>query len=157
MKQNVMFSDEREFGGQTAVTQANLDKIQQGLLIGLGSVLTYAVVAISSPEPFFTNSASIFLWLMLFLSPAIAGVVVYKFPSWQSIPLTLRRNMILQSFGLSVLALSTTIVFFLKWNPYEPGHWVFSFLITILYGIGIVFFAFRLQRRVENEKGDLFP
>ena len=155
MKQNIMFTNDLEKIELSSVTI--LHKIRQSLLLGLGSVLTYAVLAVSSPEPFFDNFVTIFLWLMLLLAPAIAGLVVCKFPSWQSIPLTLRINVILQSFGLSVLTLSTTIVFFLKWNPYQPGHWFMSAFVTVCYGSCILWLYSRMGRQVEQEKGELFP
>ena len=157
MKQNMMFTEYPEEIEQSSVSALN--KLQQGLLVGLGSVLTYIVLTFSSREPFFdvVTSGAIFLWLMLFLAPAAAGIVVYKFPSWQSIPLSIRKNVILQSFGLSVLTLGTTVLFFLKWHPYQPGNWLMCAFFTVCYGAFLVWLLFRLGRQEPLERGALFP
>ena len=157
MKQNMMFTDYPEVNDKSAASMANLDKLQNGLMIGLGAVLTYGVLAVSSPEPFFDSFASVFLWLMLLLAPAAAGIVVLKFPSWQHLPLAQRKNVILHSFGLSLLALCTTVLFSFQWHPYEAGHWLVSALVTLSYGSFILWLHFRLSRQGEREIGDLFP
>ena len=159
MKQNMMFTDYSEGSEKSTVSIASLDRLQHGVLIGLGSVLTYVVLTFSTREPFFdmATSGAIFLWLMLLVAPAVAGLVVYKFPSWQSVPLTVRKNAILQSFGLSLFTLSTTIAYFLKWNPYQPGNWLMCAFITFCYGAILVRLSFHLGRQVQREEGELFP
>jgi hypothetical protein len=157
MKPNKMLTDYSELDEKSAESLANLDKMQRCLWIGLGSVLTYAALAMSVSEPFFDSFTSIFLWIMLLLAPAIAGIVVLKFPSWQEVPLMLRKNVILQSFGLSFLTLSTTIVFFVRWSLYQPGLWIASSLISICFGAFMIWLNFRLGQRVAHEMGDLFP
>lgn len=157
MKQNIIFSDELQFAGQMAELIASLKKIQQGLLLGLGSIITIAIFAIDSPQPTFVGSMSIFLWIMLFLIPAAVGIVMLKFPSWQKVPLALRKNAILQSFGLSLITLSTIVLFHVQWNPSDVGFIGSILFVTMCYGAVIVWLAFRLQRRVDNEESDLFP
>jgi len=157
MKQNMVFTDFSIDDEQSAASLANLQKIQHGLLMGLGAVLTYFIMALSVADPFFDNLAPVFLWLMLLFAPAAAGLVVYKFPAWKAIPLTLRKQVILNAFSLSVLTLSTTVVFSFQWHPYEAGFWVISALATLVYGAGVIWLAFRLQRQIEEERGELFP
>ncbi|GJM41365.1 MAG: hypothetical protein DHS20C20_16470 [Ardenticatenaceae bacterium] len=159
MKNDIMLTDEWELNVQADTSVVTLDKVQRYLLVGLGSILTYAVLTLGSSDPFFDAAAfgTVFLWLMLLFAPAAMGIVLYKFPSWQNVPLALRKNVILQSFGLSVLTMATTILFFLKWDPYQAGNWLFCTFITVCYGAIILRLHFRLARRVEDEKGELFP
>ena len=157
MKQNMMFGDYLEVDQQSVASMAILGKIQRSLLIGLGAVLTFAVVAISSPEPFFDGFAVIFLLWMLFLAPAASGLVLLKFPSWQNTSIALRKNVILQSFGLSFLTLSTFIVFNYQWNRPMVDAMVTSYFVTFCYGLFMLWLVFHLRQMVEGEKGDLFP
>ncbi|MBK8903393.1 MAG: hypothetical protein IPM53_19580 [Anaerolineaceae bacterium] len=157
MKQNMVFNDSWNEEALSAVSLANLQKIQQGLLVGLGAIAAYVFIAVGIPEPFFENLVPVFLWLFLLMAPAAAGLVVYKFPAWQVILLAVRGPVILRSFSLSVHTLSTTVLFNFQWHPYEAGHWMVSALISLLYGAGILWLSFRLHRRVEEERGELFP
>lgn len=157
MKQNMVFSDSWTDNEPSAASLANLQKIQHGLLVGLGAVAAYVFIAVGIPDPFFENIVPVYLWLLLLVGPFAAGLVVYKFPSWQSIPLALRRRVILHSFSLSALTLSTTVLFNFQWHPYEAGHWVVSALATLFYGAGILWLSFRLHREIEEDKGELFP
>ena len=157
MKQNMVLNDSWSHDEPSSVLLANLQKIHYSLLVGLGAVVAYVFIAIGVPDPFFENLVPVYVWLLLLLVPAVIGLVVYKFPPWQAIPLALRRRAILHAFGLSTLTLSTTVLFSFQWHPYEAGHWVVSALATLFYGAGIVGLSFRLHRQIEEDKGELFP
>lgn len=106
MKQETMFPDYPELSEKSGASVASLQKIQHGLLVGLGAIFTYIILSVGAVEPPFDSFAAIFLWWMLLLAPIIAGLVVLKFPSWQKIPLALRKECIFQSFGLGLLSKS---------------------------------------------------
>lgn len=157
MKQETMFPDYPELSEKSGASVANLQKIQHGLLVGLGAILTYIILSVGAVEPPFDSFAAIFLWWMLLLAPIIAGLVVLKFPSWQKIPLALRKECIFQSFGLGLLTLSTTFLFTLKWNWFMVDAVVTTASLTLGYGIFLIWLHFRLSRQVEYDAGDLFP
>lgn len=157
MKQDMMFPDYPELSEKSGASAANLEKIQRGLFIGLGAVFTYAVLAVSSSETPFDSFASVFLWWMLFLAPIAAGLVILKFPSWQKVPLALRKDTIIYSFGLGLLTLSTTILFTLKWNRHMVDAVVTTAFLTFCYGIFVIWLHFHLSRQVAPDAGDLFP
>lgn len=157
MKQEMMFPDYPELNEKAAVTAASLQKWQTILWIGLGAVFTYAILGSSSPDNLFDSFASVLLWLMLLLAPAIGGIVILKFPSWQAIQLSQRKEVILYSFGLSLLTLSTIILFGITLHRYEPEYWLTSTGVTLAYGAFILWLYFRLSRQALTEKGDLFP
>ena len=157
MKQNMVLNDSWSDDEPSAASLANLQKIHYSLFVGLGAVAAYIFIAIGVPDPFFENLVPVYLWLLLLLAPAAAGLVIYKFPSWQAIPLALRRRVILHAFSLSALTLSTTVLFSFQWHPYEAGHWLVSAVATLFYGAGILRLSFRLHREIEADRGELFP
>ena len=156
MKHNMMFKDYPEFAEQSGSSVESLNNLQRGLLVGLGAVLAYVAIAISSPLPFFDSFASIFLWIMLLLGPAVAGLVVLKFPSWQYLSLVLRKNVILQAFGLSFLTMSTMILFNIHWEASEQGI-VTSLFLTGSYSVFLLWLLFRIEKQAKREKEELFP
>lgn len=157
MKQNMMFTDYPELSEKSAKSAASLQKWQQLLLVGLGAVVTYATLGSSSLDSLFDSFTSVFLWIMLLLVPAAGGVVILKFPSWQQIPLFQRKEVILYSFGLSLLTWSTIILFGIQLRPYDIAYWLTSTLVTLCYGFFILWLYFRLNRQAMAEEGDLFP
>ncbi len=157
MKQNMIFSDYPELNEKARATAASLQKWHQLLLVGLGAVITYAILGLSTPDNLFDTFSSVFLWLMLLLAPAVGGIVILKFPAWQSLPLSQRKETILYSFGLSLLTLSTVILFGIRLHPYDFGYLLVSSLVTVGYGLFILWLYFRLSHRAEAEKGELFP
>lgn len=157
MKQNTIFVDYPELGEKSAYPAAALQKWKHLLLVGLGAVATYAILGSNSLDSLFDSFASVFLWFMLLLAPAAGGVVLLKFPSWQRIPLDQRKEVILYSFGLSLLTCSTIILFGIQLQPYDIAYWLTSSLITLCYGLFILWLYFRLNRQARIEEGDLFP
>lgn len=157
MKQEMMLPDYPELNEKTAIIAASLQKWQTLLWTGLGAVCTYAILGISSPDSLFDTFASVFLWLMLLLAPAAGGIVILKFPFWQPLPLSQRKEVILYSFGLSLLTLSTVILFGIKLHRYEPEYWLTVTAVTLAYGAFILWLYFRLSQQALVEEGELFP
>ncbi len=157
MKQNMTFSDYPELNDKAIATAASLQKWQHFLLIGLGAVITYAILGTSTPDNLFDTFSSVLLWLLLLLAPAVGGIVILKFPAWQSLALSQRKETILYSFGLSLLTLSTVALFGYRLNPYDVGYILVSSLVPLGYGLFILRLYFRLSQQAEAEEGDLFP
>ena len=157
MKQEMMFPDYPETTENATVTVSSLQKWQTFLWMGLGAVLTYAILGSSSPDNLFDSFSTVFLWLMLLLAPATGGIVILKFPFWQTLPLSRRKEVVLYSFGLSLLTLSTAILFGIQLHRYEPEFWLTTTAVTLMYGAFILWLYFRLSRQAVAEKGDLFP
>lgn len=157
MKQNLLFSDYPEMHEKVARIVTNLQKWQTFLWFVLGGVFTYAILGISSPDSLFDTFAAVFLWFMLLLAPAAGGIVILKFPFWQQLSLSQRQDVILYSFGLSLLTWCTVILFGLRSHRYEPEFWLTVTAVTLGFGGFILWLYFRMSRQAMMEAGDLFP
>lgn len=157
MKQETMFPDYPELSEKSGASVANLEKMQRGLLVGLGAVLTYAVLAVGSSDVPFDSFASVFLWWMLFLSPVAAGLVIWRFHSWQIIPLALRKDTIMYSFGLGFLVFSIVLVVIFKWNRHMVDAVVTITFLTLCYGAFLLWLHFYLGRQIALDASNLFP
>jgi len=149
---------------QMAAQLHHLKTIQQGLLVGWGSLLTFVIMAFSMADPYMFGMAGpydfgrggIRLWLFLLFVPGTVALFVWQWPSWQEIPMQFRRNVIFSGLALSWATYLSFVSFHIAWNSDDI---IFISIIGVIgLGLGLLLFgaAWRLQKQIAQE-GELFP
>lgn len=157
MKESQYFEQSHQFSpDQLGSLYGNLKTVRDALLLGWGSILTFAILAFSSREPYFDNIGGVFLWLMLLIGPGVGALVIWKWYAWQQIPLQDRRGVILNGLLLSWATYLSFVGFHLAWNFDDTGFIGIITFIGFILGLLLFILAKRLHKP-ETEDGELFP
>jgi hypothetical protein len=134
-------------------SEQQLITIQKRLHLAWGVFIGFSTMVASIRTDFLTW-VSAFLWVALFIIPAIIGFTLFYLPKWQAMPIIIRKNSILSWLGLSwfTLALVPLRIFIDERSlrhPFTP--------IAFVLGIGYIWFVLRLERQAYNEPDEMFP
>lgn len=164
MKGSIHFEQSELMSSEQAAQQRQLKTVQHGLLLGWGSVLTFIIMVFSAFDPYGLSIAGpyefgrggIVLWLALLFVPGFGAFIIWRWPTWQQVPMASRRGVILSGLALSWVTYLSFVAFHIAWNFDDKGFvGIISFVGAIL-GLGLLYMANQLHKQIIQE-GELFP
>lgn len=152
----VISKDQIRYAVEEGVWQQRLGMIQKLFLMGWGSILTFVVLAFATTGPYQFGVLGMILWVILLLGPGAIAWMVWKWPTWQTVSLDMRRGLIFNGFLLSWATYLSFIAFNLAWYPYDTGFLAVISIVGLILGLSFIYIAKCLFREHEGVD-ELFP